>query len=414
MQPNDRAMARKTPQRQLTLSAELRNVIDEHHIFTTRTRMKVLSALDNITKDTVEERGKSLRYKAIQEILTSEVSYLHQLELIMKLFYQIWKTSAFISHTTYLTLFGHIESLYNVNGELLNELKQNPENIAATFLKLAPFFKLYSVYAYDYKEAIAVLQDSKLGFAKVNPDLNTFIGNQESRPEVGAKLMSLLIAPIQRIPRYRLLLKEVLSYTPTTHPDYTVLLASLREVEKAAGHINSLVQEHENMQRMLKLQRCLCGGKPRIITPGRRLIKEGILMKVSEKGRRSHFRYFVLFSDMLMYCKIKISPPSGPNSLKCCCILPLKKCTVDEILSKGMFKVTCHGETIILCSPSIEEGDSWISALKNAVKQYHECRQTLRKDSSSRRPMRHRFECDLSQEDILQPVKKITCSKQES
>lgn len=29
-----------TPQRQLTLSAELRNVINERHIFTTRTRTK--------------------------------------------------------------------------------------------------------------------------------------------------------------------------------------------------------------------------------------------------------------------------------------------------------------------------------------------------------------------------------------
>ena len=62
---------------------------------------------------------------------------------------------------------------------------------------------------------------------KSNPDLNTFIGNQESRPEVGAKLMSLLIAPIQRIPRYRLLLKEVVSHTPISHPDYPVLMGKL-------------------------------------------------------------------------------------------------------------------------------------------------------------------------------------------
>jgi len=68
------------------------------------------------------------------------------------------KKKSFIPHATYMTLFGHFKTLYNVNGELLHELKHNPENIAASFLKLAPFFKLYSVYAYDYKEAIAVLQ----------------------------------------------------------------------------------------------------------------------------------------------------------------------------------------------------------------------------------------------------------------
>ncbi|PSN37374.1 hypothetical protein C0J52_14286 [Blattella germanica] len=284
----------KTPQRQLTFSAELRNVIDEHHIFTTRTRMKVLTALDNMTKDSVQERERSLRYRAIQEILTSEVSYLHQLEVIMKFFMEPLKAKDFVPHATYMTLFGHIESLYNVNGELLQELKKNPENIAATFLKLAPFFKLYSVYAYDYKEAMAVLQ-------------------------------------------------------------------------------------------------------------------------VSAQGRKSHTRYFVLFNDMLMYCKVKSSSISQLNSLRCCCILPLKKCTVDEILSKGMFKITCQTETLIVCSSSVAEGEAWITALRNAVKQYHECRQTLRKDSSSRRPRRRHFECDLSQEDLLHPVKKFkTNSKQDS
>ena len=70
-----------------------------------------------------------------------------------------------------------------------------------------------------------------------------------------------------------------------------------------------------------------------------------------------------------MYCKMKTSQPSEPSSLKCCCILPLKKCSIDEILSKGIFKVTCHNETLILCSPSADEGDAWITALRQAVKQ---------------------------------------------
>lgn len=59
---------------------------------------------------------------------------------------------------SYTTLFESIETLYNVNGELLKELKQNPDNVALAFRKLAPFFKLYSVYAYNYKRALILLQ----------------------------------------------------------------------------------------------------------------------------------------------------------------------------------------------------------------------------------------------------------------
>lgn len=63
-----------------------------------------------------------------------------------------------LSHNSYTTLFENIETLYNVNGELLKELKQNPENVAQAFYRLAPFFKLYSVYAYNYKRALVLLQ----------------------------------------------------------------------------------------------------------------------------------------------------------------------------------------------------------------------------------------------------------------
>jgi hypothetical protein len=53
-------------------------------VFNADNLLSVLSALDNISKDSTEERKRSLRCQAIQEILTSEVSYLHQLEVIMQ------------------------------------------------------------------------------------------------------------------------------------------------------------------------------------------------------------------------------------------------------------------------------------------------------------------------------------------
>lgn len=45
-----------------------------------------------------------------------------------------------------------------MSGELVTGLKHNPDNIAEVFHKLAPFFKLYSVYAYDYTQVLNLLQ----------------------------------------------------------------------------------------------------------------------------------------------------------------------------------------------------------------------------------------------------------------
>jgi len=63
-----------------------------------------------------------------------------------------------LDHPLFVTLAENIKTLYNVSGELVAGLKCNSDNIAEVFHKLAPFFKLYSVYAYDYTQVINLLQ----------------------------------------------------------------------------------------------------------------------------------------------------------------------------------------------------------------------------------------------------------------
>ena len=365
----------RTPQS--SLSAELKEVISNRNMLTTRTRMKVLNALDEIQNHNINKKHQRLRSQAIQEILTSEVTYLRQLEIIMEFFMRPICEKQLLNHASYTTLFENIETLYNVNAELLKELKQDPENVAPAFCKLAPFFKLYSVYAYNYKRALILLQQIQ----ENDPKTSEFIANQETRPEVSNKLSSLLIAPIQRVPRYKLLLKEVLKHTSPKEKEYNILQASLAQIENVAIHINTLVEEYEDTQKLLELQKHIVS-PVNLVKPGRKLLRQGPLMKVSRRGNSSFRRHFVLLSDTLLYCK-----GDPEHSLTVCCLLPLKKCKIERVLSHGLFRVVCMQETLLLYS---ENGDSeaWIQALQEAVKKYIECRQTLRKDSSSRIPLR--------------------------
>lgn len=55
-------------------------------------------------------------------------------------------------------LFGNVETILNVNKELLVQLHPTKENIGEVFLKTAPFLKLYSVYAFNYKNVLDTLQ----------------------------------------------------------------------------------------------------------------------------------------------------------------------------------------------------------------------------------------------------------------
>lgn len=125
-------------------------------------------------------------------------------------------------------------------------------------------------------------------------------------------------------------------------------------------HINNLVAENEDIQRLLMLQKCIVNGV-NLVKPGRKLIKQGTLMRVSRNGDTAYRRYFVLLNDTLLYCKGK-----PESSLTVRCVLPLNKCKVESVLSGGLFRVTCLEEILFLYS---ENGDSnsWIQLLQKAI-----------------------------------------------
>ena len=67
-------------------------------------------------------------------------------------------------------------------------------------------------------------------------------------------LDSLLIQPVQRIPRYRLLFGELLKYTPKDHPDYESTVGALRRIEEVAIHVNESVRDKENQEKLLAIE----------------------------------------------------------------------------------------------------------------------------------------------------------------
>ena len=66
--------------------------------------------------------------------------------------------------------------------------------------------------------------------------------------------MSLLITPIQRVPRYLLLLDKVLEYTPPIHPEYEIVSKAVQGISEIAKIVNDRKREEENKVK----QCCLC------------------------------------------------------------------------------------------------------------------------------------------------------------
>ncbi|EEZ99641.1 rho guanine nucleotide exchange factor 39 [Tribolium castaneum] len=389
-----------TPKANVDFSAELKKVINERNLLTSKTRKRMTEALEEIECENEETSRRSQKENILREILDSEENYLRQLEVIMEFFIKPVQEKMLLKSRDFDVLFGDFNTIYKVNKELRQELRKNPKNVAGAFSKIAPFFKCYSFYASGFRNSLDILQNCH----RDNQKFGKFLEMQETRPEVQSKLSALLIAPIQRVPRYKLLLSSLLKLTNPSDHDYQSLFDSLKKVEDAANHINTIIKEQENMQRLIELQRCLINGEPNVITPGRKLLKEGILFKISKTGH-SQKTHVALMNDIIIFCKMK-KDEVKVNSLKCCGIFPLSKCKIQTVYDKGAFKVVCQNEEIVLYDGSYSETVQWVEEIESAIETHVNDRKTLRKESTVRRPVKRK---DLGEynEIGLSPGKKL-------
>jgi hypothetical protein len=73
-------------------------------------------------------------------------------------------------------------------------------------------------------------------------------------------LESLLIMPVQRIPRYNLLLRDLLRRTDDTHADFSNLTNALEQFENVMSYLDTNITEAENMKKFLEMGTRFKGG----------------------------------------------------------------------------------------------------------------------------------------------------------
>jgi len=379
-----------TPEWSKSLSRELEDVINRQNLLTTRTRRRVLVSLQENSKQEEDSEMITLRKRAIDEIINSEKSYLRHLELVEEYFMNPIRESGFLPNNVYAGIFGDILGIRQVNKELLTSMEHSTEQIGKVFLELAPYLKFYSTYANDFEKATKLVEE----WMEKHKGFRALLANQESRPEVQRKLNALLITPVQRIPRYKLLLDDIIKNTPRFHPDRSNLEEARTQIDAIAWHINDQIKEHENNELMINIQKSLQGGLPKLIKPGRKLLRHGKLMKVNKSGGHAQPRYFVLFTDMIMYCKLKGNTTGGGvlelpknDALEVCCVLPLKHTKVEHVVGKGVFTIQCQKEHLVLYTTNAEDS-TWVEHIQAASKLLKKNSATLKRESTKFEPMR--------------------------
>lgn len=258
-----------------------------------------------------------------QELVNTEERYLNSMQLLYDVFQEPLSTatSAVVTHHVAINkLFETLLSIIQLQSGFYVDMKirldarateegksataeeQRELSFAKVFLKFTPYFKMYKSYIAHHTVLLDSMQE--LTNSKKWTKTVAQCEKKEQCQTTGAKLMSLLIAPIQRVPRYKLFLEQLVKYTDPSSPDFNDLQAALKGIQAVASDVNEAIHAREKRKEVLDIQRSFVGNVE-FVTPSRIFIRKQEFRGSKESQRTlKEPQCLILFNDMLICATI--------------------------------------------------------------------------------------------------------------
>ena len=257
----------------------------------------------------LEQRELQLKQRATiaNEILQTERVYVTGLTILIEAFLKPMRTKNLITPASLRRIFSDVEVLFGFNCQFLSNVElrmlnwdANDQRLGDIFLREVDYLKMYTMYVNNYNDSVKEVAECR----RKHPKFAEFLdAARYSETCNGLDLTSYLIMPVQRIPRYVLLLVDLLKKTPEDHADFLDLKAAVEKTKEVADYVNEKKREAENLNKVVAVQEKL-GGKIELLEDAsRRYVREGPLMDLSDKQGRF---YFFLFNDILVASALNI------------------------------------------------------------------------------------------------------------
>ncbi|XP_008935321.1 PREDICTED: FYVE, RhoGEF and PH domain-containing protein 2-like, partial [Merops nubicus] len=165
--------------------------------------------------------------KIALELLETEQAYVSRLHLLDQIFYtELMKEARHgktVPEEVVKMIFSNISSIYQFHAKFfLPELQGRMQDwgrhprIGDIIQKLAPFLKMYGEYLRNFNRALELLT---LWSEKSPPFQELIADIQKRKVCANLTLQHHMLEPVQRIPRYELLLKDYVQKLPPSSPD---------------------------------------------------------------------------------------------------------------------------------------------------------------------------------------------------
>uniref|UniRef100_A0A803VYW3 FYVE, RhoGEF and PH domain containing 2 n=3 Tax=Ficedula albicollis TaxID=59894 RepID=A0A803VYW3_FICAL len=313
--------------------------------------------------------------KIALELLETEQAYVNRLHLLDQVFYtelmKEAKTGKTVPEEVVKMIFSNISSIYQFHAEFfLPELRKRMEDwnrnprIGDVIQKLAPFLKMYGEYVKNFDKAVELIT----AWSEKSPPFQELIAEIQKRKIcANLTLQHHMLEPVQRIPRYELLLKDYVRKLPPQSPDRGDAEKALEMIFMVAKHSNAAIAEMERLQNLWVVYQRL-GLEDDIVDPSNELIKEGPIQKISTRNNSTSEKYLFLFNNMLLYCVPKVIQVGAEFQVHL--RMDVEGMKVRELKDTEFphtFLVSGKQRTLELQARSAEEMNDWIKAFQDAI-----------------------------------------------
>uniref|UniRef100_A0A3Q1J3C1 Uncharacterized protein n=1 Tax=Anabas testudineus TaxID=64144 RepID=A0A3Q1J3C1_ANATE len=198
--------------------------------------------------------------KVIQELVDTEKSYVKDLTCLFEFYLKPLQNESFLTLDEMESLFGSLPEMLDFQRVFLQTLEEriasSPDfstletpsqfkkllfSLGGSFLYYADHFKLYSGFCANHIKVQKVLER-----AKTDQAFKEFLDARNPTKQHSSTLESYLIKPVQRVLKYPLLLRELVSLTDGDSEEHYHLTEALKAMEKVASHINEMQKIYED------------------------------------------------------------------------------------------------------------------------------------------------------------------------
>ncbi|KAJ1818676.1 hypothetical protein LPJ56_003796, partial [Coemansia sp. RSA 2599] len=277
--------------------------------------------VDRVYREKAPTAGGSQRLKILSELLVTEVTYVDTLKNVVGVYLNPMREAKILSESELREIFSNIEVILAFHNDhflpsITYAISQPDTAIGKAFLHHGAHFKLYSTYTNNHEASVKTLT-SVMSRRAVNSFIQSARSDVTQLGQVG--LDGHLLTPVQRLPRYRMLLLDLLNNTPEDHPDHEALYAALKELNRTIYEVNEKKRVFENQSRLRKIQEKVVGSAEIPLIAPHRVFKlmanfrlqvfsehtmdKAGMVSVRRIGVGAVYRFF-LFNDMILQCTI--------------------------------------------------------------------------------------------------------------